>query len=153
MDEVKKKRGRPPGSKTKVKIRMNVTPERKEHMAKIGASTQFKPGVSPNPGGKPVGARNRLQGDFLKALSEDFAAHGLGAIIETRETKPAEYLKIVASLMPKELEIKRPMEDMTDDEIIAGIAALQRLVAASPDAAGAAGEAGPEQAQGVSSLH
>ena len=44
-------------------------------------ANQFKPGQSPNPGGKPIGARNRLQGDFMRALSEDFAEHGRAAII------------------------------------------------------------------------
>lgn len=90
-----------------------------------GKATQFKPGVSPNPGGKPVGSRNALQGDFMRALAEDFAAHGVQAIKKTREDSPAQYVKIVASLMPKELEIKRPLEEMTDDDLIAGVAALQ----------------------------
>lgn len=90
-----------------------------------GKATRWKPGVSPNPGGKPVAARNALQGDFMRALADDFAAHGKKAIEETRSNSPAQYLKIVASLMPKELEIKRPLEDMTDDDLIAGVAALQ----------------------------
>lgn len=90
-----------------------------------GVATRFKKGISPNPGGKPVGARNSLQGDFMKALSEDFAENGAAAIQRTRQERPAEYVKIVASLMPKELEIKRPLEEMTDDDLIAGVAALQ----------------------------
>lgn len=118
-----------------------------------GKATQFQKGVSPNPGGKPIGARNRLQGDFLNALAEDFAAHGKSAIELTRETQPAQYLKVVASLMPKELEIKRPMEDMTDDDIIAGIAALQRLVSASADASGTKDAARSKQITDISGLH
>jgi hypothetical protein len=101
-----------------------------------GIKTRFQKGVSPNPGGKPVGSRNRLQGDFLKALSEDFAQHGKAAIEQTRKQSPAQYLKVVASLMPKELEIKRPLEDLTDDDLIAGIAALQSLVDSQGNAGG-----------------
>lgn len=118
-----------------------------------GKATQFKPGNNANPGGKPVGARNALQGDFMRALAEDFATHGVKAIEETRESQPAQYLKIVASLMPKELEIKRPMEDMTDDDIIAGIAALQRIVSAGGDGAGAKDAPKPKQTKNVQGLH
>ena len=71
----------------------------------LGKATQFKPGASPNPGGKPVGSRNSLQGDFMRELADDFKLHGKAAIITTRTEQPAQYLKIVASLMPKELEI------------------------------------------------
>jgi len=78
---------------------------------------QFKPGNLANPGGKPVGARNRLQGDFLRELSEDFAENGKTAIIQCRTEKPDVYIKVVASLMPKELEIKRPLEELSDDEL------------------------------------
>lgn len=93
-----------------------------------GVATRFQKGQTANPGGKPVGSRNALQGDFMRALAEDFAANGKKAISDTRKSSPAQYLKIVASLMPKELEIKRPLEDLTDDDLIAGIAALQGLV-------------------------
>jgi hypothetical protein len=92
----------------------------------FGKATQFKAGAgSANPGGKPVGSRNALQGDFMRELAEDFKLYGKAAIATTRAEQPAQYLKIVASLMPKELEIKRPLEEMTDDDLIAGVAALQ----------------------------
>lgn len=81
-----------------------------------------------NSGGKPVGSRNALQGDFMRALADDFATHGIKAIQETRENSPAQYVKIVASLMPKELEIKRPLEELSDDDLIAGVAALQSFI-------------------------
>lgn len=116
-----------------------------------GKATQFKPGSSPNPGGKPVGARNALQGDFLRELAADFAAHGAKAIKETREASPAQYLKIVASLMPKELEIKRPLEDISDDELAAAYSTLQSLVNGA--GAGDSGAQGSKQAKDVSGLH
>lgn len=93
-----------------------------------GKATQFKAGNVANPGGKPTGARNSLQGDFMRALADDFAEHGIEAITRTRLEKPSDYIKIVASLMPKELEIKRPLEDLTDDDLIAGVAALQNYL-------------------------
>jgi hypothetical protein len=112
-------------------------------------------GAGPDPrrnaGGKPVGARNALQGDFMRALAEDFAEHGAQAIVETRQNSPAQYLKIVASLMPKELEIKRPLEDISDDELAAAYSTLQSLVNGA--GAGDARAEGSEQAQGLSGLH
>ena len=89
-------------------------------------ASQFKPGQSGNPGGKPVGSRNRLQGDFMRALSEDFAAHGKEAIIQCRAEKPDVYLRIVASLFPKELEVKRPLDDLSDEELENAIALLRQ---------------------------
>lgn len=103
-------------------------PDGNPKIAEAGKDTQFKPGNKANPGGKPVGARNRLQGDFMNALAEDFAANGIDAIKVCRTEKPEQYVRIIASLMPKELEVKRPLEDLTDDELAAGVAALQRYL-------------------------
>ena len=91
----------------------------------------FKPGQSSNPGGKPIGARNRLQGDFMRALSEDFAVHGKTAIIACRTEKPDVYVKVIATLMLRELEVKRPLEGITDEELEAGIALLQEYLKAA----------------------
>lgn len=118
-----------------------------------GKATQFKPGKSPNPGGKPVASRNRLQGDFMKALADDFAENGAEAIRRTRTEAPAQYLKVVASLMPKELEIKRPLEELSDDELIAGVAALQSLLDSQRPQGGDAGAEGEQPASGLPSLH
>ncbi|MCA3028981.1 MAG: hypothetical protein ING66_10330 [Rhodocyclaceae bacterium] len=77
----------------------------------------FAKGESGNPGGKPVGSRNRIQGEFLKALAEDFAEHGREAIIQCRLSKPDAYIKVVGALLPKEFEIKRPLEGLADEEL------------------------------------
>lgn len=69
--------------------------------------TQFKPGNLANPGGKPVKSRNRLQGAFLRALADDFEEHGPAALVAMRKEKPSDYIRVVASLMPKELEVMR----------------------------------------------
>lgn len=91
----------------------------------------YKKGQSGNPGGKPVGARNRLQGDLMRALSEDFAVHGKTAIIACRTEKPDVYVKVIASLMPRGLEIKQPLDGLTDEELEAGIALLQEYLKAA----------------------
>jgi len=92
------------------------------------AGKLFQPGQSGNPGGKPVAARNRLQGDFLRTLAEDFAKYGRAAMARAREEDPLGYLRVIASVMPKELELRRPLEDMPEEEILA---LMERMKAAA----------------------
>lgn len=100
--------------------------------------TRFKPGNVANPGGKPVGSRNRLQGDFMRELAEDFSNNGRAAIIACRTEKPDVYIKVIASLMPKEFEIKRPLEELSEDDLVAGVAALQSYLATQGNGTGVA---------------
>ena len=88
----------------------------------------FKPGQSGNPGGKAVGTRNRLQGKFLNQLADDFELHGKSAIVEMRETDPSAYIRCVASLMPKELEVTKPLDELSDDELVRSIATLKQYL-------------------------
>jgi hypothetical protein len=69
-----------------------------------------------SPGRK--GARNRLSTALLEALAKDFEEHGEEAVRITRVERPAEYLKIVAGIMPKELEITDSrLKEISDDEL------------------------------------
>ena len=63
-------------------------------------ATRFKPG---NPG-RPKGARHKLSENFVKALAADFEQHGSAAIVSVREEKPDQYLKVIASIIPKEID-------------------------------------------------
>ena len=89
----------------------------------------FPPGVSGNPGGRPARSRNRLQGVFLAALADDFERHGAAAIVQCREAKPAEYLKVIAALLPREVEVRRPLEELSDDELNAALGAVRAVLA------------------------
>ena len=82
----------------------------------------WKPGQSGNPAGRPKGARSKLSESFLKALSEDFATNGIEVIEKVRSSRPHEYLKIVAAVLPKQMQLEdltpnRRAEDLTDDEL------------------------------------
>lgn len=79
-------------------------------------ATQFKPGQSGNPAGKPRGARNKLGEDFIVALHDDFQTGGVAAIQAVRTERPHEYLKVIASLLPKELKVTTE-SDLTDDQL------------------------------------
>ena len=110
---------------------------------------QFQPGNSINPGGKPIGSRNRLQGDFMLALANDFAKEGKRAIVEAREKDPMGYIKVCATLMPKELEVTRAMNEIDDDQLDAAILAVRTILAAADPRGGALEEKRGKQAEDV----
>lgn len=97
----------------------------------------WQPGESPNPGGKPVGARNRLTAAFLNALAADFDAHGKEALEQCRINKPEAYIKAIAALCPKEVSVTRPLEDMNADELLNAVRALESFLATRPAEEGA----------------
>jgi hypothetical protein len=93
---------------------------------------QFQPGQSGNPGGKPVGARNSLTGDFLRRLSLDFDKHGDKVISRARNKDPLGYVKVIAALLPKQMERVAPLEELSDAELSAGIALLRSKLSIVP---------------------
>jgi hypothetical protein len=88
-------------------------------------------GQSGNPAGKPKGARTKLGEAFIEALHDDFNEHGIAAIQVVRAEKPDQYLKVIASLMPKEhrLSVNDQFADMTDDELAQRIRQLAETIA------------------------
>ena len=72
----------------------------------------------PKTGGRAKGAKNRLSHAFLTALAEDFEQHGVETLQIARLERPVEYIKVVAGLMPKELEIMDSrLTDLSDEEL------------------------------------
>jgi len=75
------------------------------------SDTQFKPGQSGNPKGRPEGSRNKLSEAFIRALSDDFDVNGVDAINTVRLEKPEAYLNTIGRLMPKLMELSGPDGD------------------------------------------
>ncbi|MFL6797474.1 MAG: hypothetical protein ACJ8F3_08695 [Xanthobacteraceae bacterium] len=75
-----------------------------------------QPGEVRNPRGRPKGSRNKLGEAFIAALHEDFSEHGLEVIQRVRVEEPAQYLKVVASILPRELKVEH-VDSLTEAEI------------------------------------
>ncbi|WP_232831381.1 hypothetical protein [Pseudogemmobacter bohemicus] len=83
-------------------------------------------------GGRPKGSRNRLTELLMTAIADDFATHGADAIARLRADDPANYLRMVAALVPRELILQResqPVPDyaeLSDEEAVALLEAEYR---------------------------
>lgn len=108
----------------------------------------FQPGDRGNPVGRPKGSRNKLGEAFLAALHDDFERDGVAAIIATRTQHPEQYVRVIASLLPKEFKIET-VSDLTDEQLDARIRTLANLVEIGIAPASGRGEA----AQGSKALN
>src|SRR5262245_59709045 len=99
----------------------------------------WQPGQSGNPAGRPLGSRNKLNEKFILALHDDFVQHGAKVIEQVRKEKPDIYLKVIASILPRELHVKDGslfdgMSNEQLDEILGSVRAV--LAARSPSGLG-----------------
>ena len=74
--------------------------------------TQFKPGNLGGPG-RPLGSKNKLSEFFLHELADHFEQHGREAIERVFEDRPGQYLRIIATSIPKELMLEVATEEKT----------------------------------------
>jgi hypothetical protein len=89
-----------------------------------------------------VGSRNKLGEGFLADLYADWREGGIAAIARVRVERPDVYLR-VASILPKQLEIKDgPFDGFTDEQLAA-------LLAAARDALGISEESAAERPKGA----
>lgn len=88
--------------------------------------TRFQPGESGNSLGRPLGSRNRLSEKFLDALCRDWEEHGPAVLKTVREDDPAAYLRVAASLLPKQSEVSltSDLSHLSDEQLQAKIKLL-----------------------------
>ncbi len=88
----------------------------------------WRPGQSGNLAGRPRGSRNKLSEDFVSALYDDFQDHGSAAIAACRAEKPDVYLRVIAGILPKDVQIKvQSLDDLTDDQLMRKLAVLTEM--------------------------
>ena len=65
----------------------------------------YEKGNSGNPAGRPKGSRSRLSDRFLADLADHWQANGKNALQAAYEKNPVEYVRVVASLLPKNVAV------------------------------------------------
>ncbi|CAH2395939.1 hypothetical protein [Mesorhizobium escarrei] len=104
--------------------------------------------TKPRPSGRPKRAKKALADGFLEAIRADFRAHGASVIAEVRTEKPDQYLKIVLSVLPKDLHLNiNNLEALSDDEIRQRIRGLEAVLRPFLEKSGVAGLARPGSAK------
>lgn len=107
--------------------------------AKDDKTGRFLAGNSGN-GGRPKGARSKLGEAFIEDMLADWEANGPAAITRVRAEKPDAYLKVVASILPKDLNVNINQTDtMTDEQLIERIRSLDAAIRPFLDAEGTSG--------------
>jgi hypothetical protein len=99
--------------------------------------SKFQPGHLPTPGGgRPAGSRNKITTHLLNVLCQDFQENGEAVVKICRIEKPVEYLKIISSLLPRELQVSdAKLADLSEDEIATLISQVRELRAQTPSQA------------------
>jgi hypothetical protein len=108
-------------------VKAKATAERADIKTRFSAENQ------PVKTGRPKEARDRLSRAFLLGLADDFEANGKLAIERVRAEDPSAYLRVVASLQPKELEISDPLRTMSDEKLSASIEVLAEMLREKAD--------------------
>lgn len=101
-----------------------------EATAKTGAKQldayKWKPGQSGNPKGRPKNAKQKLSDTFLADMLEAWERDGKSAIERVIKDRPHEFIKSVAAIVPKDVNIRTEVvQELTDDELISALAALR----------------------------
>jgi hypothetical protein len=93
----------------------------------------------PNAAGNNGAARVKLQRKYFDALLADFAEHGAAAIKIMRIEEPSAYIRVIASLMPKELTVTdNALGDMSDEDLqqlLTRAQAMLKIVDVTPEKA------------------
>lgn len=79
---------------------------------------RFPKGVSGNPAGRPVGARQKIVKSFVESLHARWLKEGDAMLDLLCKTDPSTVLRVIASLMPKDVAVS--VEQRTPFNVDAG---------------------------------
>jgi len=83
----------------------NQVAVRNEKYGNLDPSKSFKKGQSGNPAGRPKGSRSKFAEAFVNDFLTDWENEGANVIERVRRIDPSTYLRVAASILPKELDI------------------------------------------------
>ena len=105
-------------------------PEGASEIAQKTRGVPFQPGNTFGKG-RPKGARNKLGEAFIADLYADWEKHGASVLDAVRESRPDAYMKVIASILPKQVEVREaPLDEIPDDDLALAIAAISAARAA-----------------------
>lgn len=80
-------------------------------------------------GGRPKGSRNKLAEAFITDMHADWEANGASVIETVRSERPDVYLKVVASILPRDLNVNiNPLEEADDAELVQRLRDLEGII-------------------------
>jgi len=83
-----------------------------------------------NPQGRPLGARTKLSDAFLKDILAAWQHHGTKAIATFVKDRPHDFVKLVASILPRHFNVKvNEFDELTDEQLIRQVAAVREELA------------------------
>ena len=104
----------------------------------------FKSGAewNGNAAGRPKGSRHKLGAAFIDDLYAAWQAKGKDVIERVIKDRPHEFIKSVASILPKEVEVKTTtVQELSDDDLAAALIALRSATALANAGEGSAEKA------------
>ena len=112
----------------------------------------FQPGQSGNPNGRRPGCRNKFNEAFITDFYKDWAQHGAEVIEAVRTLHPQIYLRVAASIVPRDVHIRSEsmFAGMSNDEVDTLLVEIRRQLAAR---AGISDRAGSEAPVGTGQLN
>lgn len=96
------------------------TTKAREAKAKKYADTKSSVALT----GHAMAKKNRLQRLILANLLEDWEEHGQQALADGRAKDPLGYVKMMATMIPKEQVVKKP-KDIDEDKLLAAMRGVE----------------------------
>jgi hypothetical protein len=66
---------------------------------------KFSKGQSGNPAGRPKGSKHKLTEAFWNDFAGAWETHGIQALQHVAENDPSTFVRVAASVMPKDLDV------------------------------------------------